>query len=138
TLNLYNYYRPRLDLGDEFVLVCLEKGHLALQYFQTRVLVYQRTRSLQTRSEQIFREINRTLVDLYDKYASAKRCAVFAHVDPELSETTGELLHAVFEREIHLLDAGLQRLATGAVAGGLEATGAVIAALGGAERLVRV
>ena len=138
TLNLYNYYRPRLDLGDEFALVRLEKGQLSLQYFQARSLVYQRSRSIQPHSEQIFREINRTLVDVYDKYASARRCAVFAHVDTELTEIADELLHVVFEREIHLLDAGLQRLATGAIAGGLEATGAVVAALGGAERLIRI
>jgi type IV pilus assembly protein PilM len=30
SLNLYNYYRPRLDLGDEFILVGMEHGLLSV------------------------------------------------------------------------------------------------------------
>lgn len=137
SLNLYNYYRPRLDLGSEFILVSLEQSLLALHCFQSGLLVYQRSHKIKERPEQIFREINRTLVEVYESFPAARRCAVFAHVDPVLEDATAELLSSVFERDVQRLDSGLKRLATGAVGGGLQGTGAVVAALGGAERLMR-
>ncbi len=42
SLNLYNYYRPRLDLGDEFILVGLEHGLLSIQYVVGHRICYQR------------------------------------------------------------------------------------------------
>lgn len=138
SLSLYNYYRPRLDLGEEFLLVGLQQDQVSLQYFQNRLLIYQRNRTVKADPGQMFREINRTLVDVYDSFAAARRCPVFAHVDPSLAPVAGELLNQVFEREVTLLDPGLQSQVRGAVGGGLEATGAVVAALGSAERLMRI
>ncbi|MDT8441001.1 MAG: hypothetical protein RQ723_05000 [Desulfuromonadales bacterium] len=137
SLNLYNFYRPRLDLGEEFVLVGLQQDQLSFHYFQNRQLAYQRNRVAKAEPEAIFREVNRTLVELYENFGAARRCPVFAHVDPGLSGFAGELLDKAFERQVRLLDSGLRNLAMGAVGGGLEATGTVLAALGCAERLMR-
>ncbi len=36
-LNVYNYYRPRLDPEEGFILLGIEKGALSLQYFQAGI-----------------------------------------------------------------------------------------------------
>lgn len=150
SLNLYNYYRPRLDLGDEFILVGVEHGLLSIQYVVGHALCYQRVREFKANPERIFREINRTLVEAYETFPAMKRCAVFAHVDPEMEgdidrlqadadkrpDGTVQLLGAAFERDVKCLDPGLRRFGGVGKTGGLQAGGAVVAALGAAERMM--
>lgn len=136
SLNLFNYYQPRLDLGDEFLLVSLEQGSMSLQFFAARSLSYQRVREAPSNLQQVFREINRTLVDIYQAFPATRRCAVFAHVDTGLDEGIHDMLSAAFEREVVFLDPALKRFAGEGKTGGLQPTGSVIAALGAAERLM--
>ena len=150
SLNLYNYYRPRLDLGEEFVLVSLEGGLLSIQYVVGHGLCYQRVREFKANPERTFREISRSLVEAYAAFPGMKRCAVFAHVDAGLQiegdklTTDSErkqgdyvqLLSAAFERDVKCLDPGLKRFSGEGKTGGLQPVGAVIAALGAAERMM--
>jgi type IV pilus assembly protein PilM len=136
SLNLYNYYRPRLDLGDEFVLVSLEERMLSIQYVLGHSLCYQRVRESRMSPERAFREINRTLVEAYASFPSMKRCAVFAHVDPALRAEIDQLLSSAFERDVKCLDPGLKRFSGEGRTGGLQPVGAVVAALGAAERMM--
>ena len=150
SLNLYNYYRPRLDLGAEFVLISLEKGLLSIQYVLGHGLSYQRVREFKLNPERTFREINQTLVEAYDAFPGMKRCAVFAHIDSDLlSEASRQgpdqktatddymqLLTAAFERDVKWLDPGLKRFSGEGKTGGLQAVGPVVAALGAAERIM--
>jgi len=136
SLNLYNYYRPRLDIGDEFILVVLERDLLSIQYVIGHGLCYQRVREAKTSPERAFHEINRTLVEAYEAFPAMKRCAVFAHVDPDLSGESGKLLSAAFEREVKCLDPCLKRFSGEGKTGGLQPVGSVVAALGAAERMM--
>lgn len=137
SLNLYNYYRPRLDLGDEFILVSLEHGLLGLHYVLGHGMNYQRVRELKLTTEKAFREITRTLVEAYETYPSMRRCPVFAHIDPGLiGEDINDLLSAAFEREVKWLDPALRRFSGEGKTGGLQPTGSVIAALGAAEQMM--
>lgn len=137
SLHLYNYYRPRLDMGDEFIFVSLERDLMTMQYFSGRTLSYQRSRAIGDSPEAAFREINRTLVEIYEHHASARRCNVFAHLDPDRDAAIREVLQAVFEREVRYLDPALKRFSGAAQQGGMSPTGSVVAALGAAERLMR-
>lgn len=136
SLNLYNYYRPRLDIGDEFILVSLERGVMTIQYVVGHTLCYQRVRDFRPDPERAFREINRTLVEAYDAFPAMKRCAVFAHVDPEIFDDVDKLLSSAFERDVKCLDPLLRRFGGEGRTGGLKPVGSVIAALGAAERLM--
>ena len=136
SLNLYNYYRPRLDLGGEFILVGLEHGLLSLQYVVGHSICYQRVREFKTTPEKTFREINRTLVEAYEAFPVMKRCAVLAHVDPDLEGELDKVLSAAFEREVKCLDPALKRFGGVGKTGGLQPVGSVIAALGAAERMM--
>jgi type IV pilus assembly protein PilM len=133
--SLYNYYRPRLDLGDEFLLIGVEQGQLNLMYFSGRALAYQRVRELRPEPAPLFQELSRTLVEAAATHPAMQRCPVFAHLDPELGVPVREVLVAASEREVLVLDPQLKRFAGGAAVG-LPASGAVLAALGAAERLL--
>jgi len=136
SLNLYNYYRPRLDLGDEFILVGLEHGLLSIQYVVGHSICYQRVSEFKADPQRIFREINRTLVEAYATFPVMKRCAVLAHVDPDLDGDIDKLLSTAFEREVKCLDPGLKHFSGVGKTGGLQPVGSVIAALGAAERMM--
>lgn len=136
SLNLYNYYRPRLDLGDEFILVALEHGLLSLQYVVGHSICYQRVSEFKASPERTFREINRTLVEAYDSFPVMKRCVVMAHVDPGMEGDVDKLLSAAFKREVKCLDPALKRFGGNGRDGGLQPVGSVLAALGAAERMM--
>lgn len=136
SLNIYNYYRPRLDLGDEFILVGLERGLLTIQYVLGQRLCYQRVSEFKADSQRTFREINRTLVEAYKSFPAMRRCVVLAHVDPDMEDDIDKLLAASFEREVKCLDPALKRFSGAGKTGGLQPVGSVVAALGAAERMM--
>jgi type IV pilus assembly protein PilM len=135
SLSLCNYYRPRLDLGDEFLLIGVEAGQLGIMYFSGRALAYQRVRETTPEPEVLFRELTRTLAEAVAVHPAMQRCPVVAHLDPELAASVREVLASTLEREVRVLDPQLKRLA-GGTAIGMPAGGAVLAALGAAERLM--
>jgi len=47
SLNLYNYYRSRLDLGNDFILVGIDGGLLSLQFFQGKTPCFHRHKGFQ-------------------------------------------------------------------------------------------
>lgn len=135
SLSLYNYYHPRLDPGEEFLLVGVEHSQLSLMYVAAKVLVYHRVREMAPEPEQLFRELSRSLADAAGTHAAMQRCPVFVHLDPALPVSLREVLVSTLEREVRVLDPQLKRFGGEAVAG-LPATGAVLAAISAAERLM--
>ena len=135
SLCLCNYYRPRLDLDAEFLLLSVEQQQLGIMYFTGRVLAYQRVREITPEPESLFRELSRTLVEAAATQPAMQRCPAFAHLDPELAGSLREVLATTLEREVRVLDPQLKRFA-GTAAVGLPAGGAVLSALGAAERLM--
>lgn len=135
SLSLFNYYRSRLDLGDEFLMLSVEKNGLGIMYQAGRVLAYQRVREMAPEPEGLFRELSRSLTEASAAHPPMQRCAVVAHVDPELPAVLRETLPAALERDIRVLDPQLKRLAGGAAVG-LPASAGVLAAIGAAERLM--
>jgi type IV pilus assembly protein PilM len=133
--SLFNYYRPRLDLGEEFLLIAVERDLLVLMYVFGRALVYLRVREIAPEPELLFRELSRTLAEATASHSAVSRCPVFTHLDPDLGEPVRELLTATTEREVRILDPQLKRFAGGATFG-LPPGGTILAALGAAERLI--
>lgn len=135
SLELSNYYQPRLDLGEEFLLVGVEKQQLSMMYFTARALAYQRVREMAPEPEQLFRELSRSLAEASTSHPAMQRCPVFAHIDPELPVSLREVLGSTLERDVRILDPQLKRFA-GEAAAGLPANGSVLAAISAAERLM--
>lgn len=135
-LNLYNYYRPRLDLGEDFSLVAVEGGGLTFQFFQGRELVFHRSCRVGAEPAQVFRELNRSLVACRQKYAGVPRAKLFAHSDWRQSASLTEPLQGLFEREAIFLDPHLERLAGGQLDLPSHQVRGLAAAVGAAERMM--
>jgi len=137
SLHVYNYYRPRLDLGDDFILIGVEGGSLSLQCFQGRVLVFHRAREVETSPARVFQELSRTLVSCQESFSAFRRAAVFLHTDRSDREPLAEALRSVFERDdIVLLDPHLERLAHPSLEVASGSIRSLVAAVGAAERLM--
>jgi type IV pilus assembly protein PilM len=135
SLNLYNYYRSRMELSDEFLLLGLESGRMIVQYFSGGALAYQRVREGSLERKKLFLELNRTLTEARSSCPAIMRCAVYVHLDSDLDEETGALLSACFEREVKILDPQFRRLPGSAAALSLPG-GAMAAAIAAAERVI--
>jgi type IV pilus assembly protein PilM len=137
SLNLHNYYRLRLDLGDNFVLVGIEGHTLALQYYQGQALSFHRSREVGTDPGQIFQELSRSLVGCQEDFASFRRANIFVHSDWQERESLMEALKSAFSREeIYFLDPHLERLSATPLEISDERAMALIGAVGVAERMM--
>jgi type IV pilus assembly protein PilM len=102
-LSLFNYYQPRIDFGNEFLLVSIEEREFGLQYFQRGVLRFCRARQMEAGSDRLVQELHRTRVTCHSEFSGSARAAVFLHsTDPEV-ESLQETVASVFEREVVLL-----------------------------------
>jgi len=136
-LHIFNYYRPRLDLGENFILVGVEGGSLSLQCFQGRVLVFHRAREVETSPGRVFQELSRALVSCQESFPAFRRAAVFLHTDRADREPLMEALCSVFERDdIVQLDPHLERLAHPSLEVASGSIRSLVAAVGAAERLM--
>jgi type IV pilus assembly protein PilM len=136
SLNLYNYYRPRLDLGDDFTLVGVEGGTLSVQFFQGRSLTFHRVRQIDSTPVAAFQELNRSLAGCQE-FPAFRRAAVFLHSDWTPVATLSEMLASVFERDISLLQPQLHRLIDANTnVWRSPPAAALTAAVGGAERMM--
>ncbi|MEJ2200621.1 MAG: hypothetical protein P8X63_06370 [Desulfuromonadaceae bacterium] len=135
-LNLYNFYRSRLDLGEDFVLVGVDGGLLGLQFFQNRIPCFHRHKRISHDPQEIFDEINLSFATLGARYPGYNRAAVFLHTD--WTEVAGllEALRAAFEREVLVLDGKVDRFALKPEALGGVNGQSLVAAVGAAERLM--
>jgi type IV pilus assembly protein PilM len=136
SLNLYNYYRPRLDLGENFILVGIEGGTLSFQFFQSRTLAFHRVREVEANPGKVFRELNLTLVGCREKYSGFRRAAVFMHSDWEENGPLLEALTSAFERDVVLLDPHLERLTPASLDLPPWRSRSLAAAVGAAERMM--
>jgi type IV pilus assembly protein PilM len=136
SLSVYNYYRPRLDLGEDFILIGVEGGSLSVQLFQGQILCYHRCREVDPSPAGVFQELSRSLAGAQEQYPGFRRAAAFLHCDWADPQPLLAAVRSAFEREeMQLLDPHLERLA----AAGVETVGragTLVAAVGAAERLM--
>jgi type IV pilus assembly protein PilM len=135
-LQLYNFYRPRLDLGSDTVMVAVEDGALSLQYFEGQKLAFQRCREIGVDLAEAYREINRSVVGGLESCPGLKRAQVFLHSDWVEIEPLREMVRSIFDREPALLDPHVEKLAGAEIALGAARVRGLVAAIGAAERLL--
>lgn len=135
-LHLYNYYRPRLDLGEDFVLVGIEQGVLSLQYFQAGIVTFHRSREVESTPVRIYQELNRSLVSCQESFPAFRRAAVFVHCASEERPGLLEALQSVFEQEVTPLDPHLEKLACPDSKLLARDAWGLVAAVGAAERML--
>ncbi|UWZ81177.1 pilus assembly protein PilM [Geoalkalibacter halelectricus] len=134
--NLYNYYRTRVDMGDDFVFVSIQGRVLSVDIFQDRVLVFHRVRDIADHAERVFQELNRTLVGFQGGLQALRRASAYLHTDWQDREVLHGMLSSLFEKETQLLAPHLERLLPqGSDPSALPDSG-ILDAVGAGERLL--
>lgn len=137
SLHVYNYYRPRLDLGEDFILVGVEGGGLSIHFFQGGVLVFHRAREVQTSPLRVFQELSRSVVGCHENFPAFRRAAIFLHCDWPDRQPVVDAVRSAFERvEVVQLEPHLERLAPASVQTAAGSLRSLVAAVGAAERLL--
>ncbi len=136
SLHLYNYYRPRLEPGEDFVLIGVEGGLLSLQLFQGGILTFHRTRETAAEPPRIFQELRRSLAGGQEHHAALGRAPVYLHCDWEVREPVLEAVKSIFEKEVILLDPHLERLLPAQAQFSRSQAVRLVAAVGAAERMI--
>lgn len=131
----YNFYRPRIDLGEDFILVGVDGDLLGLQLFQGKIPVFQRHKRISGAFEEIFQEINLSFASVRESFPGFQRAGVFLHATPPATALM-EVLKAAFEREVRLLDPKIEQLAPLPLPQLLNGGTQLAAAVGAAERLL--
>lgn len=138
SFQLYNCYRSKTDLGDDFILVGAGGGNLIILGFQGKILDFFRVKAVGFDPEKVFREINRSLVTYRSEHTLHSRTKVYLHTDWPDQENLIEAVQAAFAAEVHLLPGPLEQLKGSgnklAISGA--ETSSMAAALGAAERLL--
>lgn len=138
SLNLYNAYRSRIDLGSDFLLVAVDDNQLSILAFENRMLDFCRIKTVTEDPEKIFQEINRSMVGYRRAHTSFARSSIHLHTNWAQSDDLIDAVRSAFDRDVQLLSSPLahlthsQRLSiSGAQANGMAA------ALGVAERMIQ-
>lgn len=137
SLHVYNYYRPRLDLGEDFILIGVAGSALSIQFFQGRVLAFHRAREVQTSPVQVFQELSRSVVGCHENFPGFRRATLFLHSDwPDRQPLTDAVRSALEREEVAPLEPHLERLTPASLHVKSGSLPSLVAAVGAAERLL--
>jgi type IV pilus assembly protein PilM len=132
----YNFYRYRLDPGDDFLLIFAEGTTLTFQAYRSGELVYHRARETALTPEIVFRELSRVLAGEGARLGSLRREAVYLHAPADVSTELLPVLESLFERPVRLLDIDLASITARDVSISASHRHDLIAAIGAAEGLM--
>lgn len=135
-LQVYNYYRTRLDRPEETALVIVEGRSFALHYYQGHQLLYQRAREIEAEPAAVYRELSRTLVGATEQFPALRRAGAFVQSDWAECDELLSAVQAAFSRPAMLLEPHLHSVGT--VADSLPAARlrGLVGAVGAAEGLM--
>lgn len=136
-LALYNAYRTKIDLGRDFILIGVDGDQLSLLIFINQILIFSRLRTIHQDPQQVFQELNRTLVTYRHELSTFNRLAVYLHSDWPDQEALMQAVNSVFDQDVQCLISPVSKLMNGHQLsfGGAEAS-RMAAALGVAESMI--
>ncbi|MCF6177844.1 MAG: hypothetical protein L3J63_00435 [Geopsychrobacter sp.] len=111
SLQIYNCYRSKVDLGSDFIFVALNQQQLNILTVQNGILDFHRAKGGMTDAESVFREINRSLVTYRSGHSVFARSNLFLQTDWSDQQTLSNAVASAFDRETHNLPSPLSTLA---------------------------
>lgn len=137
SLALYNAYRSKIDFGHDFILIGVDGCQLSIQVFVNQVPVFYRVRQIEQDSQQVFQEINRSLVGCRADLPNFTRIPVYLHSDWPAEELT-TVVEAVFDQPVQWLASPVSKLINGHKINFTDGDAhSMAAALGIAERMIQ-
>jgi type IV pilus assembly protein PilM len=137
-LTLYSAYRSIVDLGAEFFLIGVDNHQLSILTFENKLLDFYRIKGVVNTPEQIFQEINRSMVGYRRSHAAISRSTVYLHTDWPQRDELCEAVRSALDHEIQILPSPLSRLSgSGKLAISTAEANGMAVALGMAERMIQ-
>lgn len=134
---LYNAYRSKVDFGHDFIFVGVDGCQLGIQVFTNRTPVFHRARVVERDPQQIFQEINRSLVGPRSQISNLDRMPVYLHSDWVVEELS-EVVAGAFDQQIQFLTSPVKKLINGHQMNFADVDAHSLAtALGAAERMIK-
>ncbi len=137
SLQIYNCYRSKVDLGADFIFVALHQQQMSILTVQNGVLDFHRAKAGMTDAETVFREINRSLVTYRSGHIVFSRSVLYLQSDWEDQKSLNDAISSAFDRQIQNLPSPLTTLSgqENLILSSAEAAG-MAAAIGSAESLM--
>lgn len=107
---LHNYYQSRIKQPEERLLIALESGNFSFEYSQNEVPLYHRFRTVGDDHRLIYHEVSRTLVSAQEEFPGLKNASVFFQCDLVEPSEILDVLRAVLQRDVILLDPQIDRI----------------------------
>lgn len=138
SLALYNAYRTKMDLGQDFTLIGVDGCQLNILVFVNRILRFYRSKQIEQNPQQVFQEINRSLVNYRNDESSFNRIPVYLHSDWQSQKDLYQAVDSAFDQGVQWLASPVSKLINGhqLTFGAADARG-MAAALGVAERMIQ-
>jgi len=137
SLALYNAYRSKIDFGHDFILIGVDGCQLSIQVYVNQVPVFYRSRQVEHNAQQVFQEINRSLVGCRGDLSNFNRMPIYLHTDWSDEEIT-DVVKAVFDQSVQWLTCPVSKLINGHQLNFKDVDArSMSAALGAAERLIQ-
>jgi len=138
SLSLYNAYRTKIDLGNDFILIGVDGCQLSILIFVNQILDFYRVRAVGRDPQQIFQEINRSLVNYRKEQPALSRMSLYLHSDWQEREELSSAVGSAFDQHVQWLISPVSKLMNGhqLTFTGAEASG-MAASLGVAERMIQ-
>ncbi len=111
SLQIYNCYRSKVDLGSDFIFVALNQHQLNILTVQNGILDFHRSKAGMGDAQAVFQEINRSLVTYRSEHNVYARSTLFLQSDWADQQNLSEAVSSAFEREIQNLPSPLTTLA---------------------------
>jgi type IV pilus assembly protein PilM len=111
SLQTYNCYRSKLDLGKDFIFVALNQRQLSLLTVQNGNLDFHRAKTGMESAEAVFQEINRSLVTYRSGHSTFARSILYLQTDWEDTQSLSNAVASAFDREVQNLPSPLTTLA---------------------------
>ena len=137
-MNLYSAYHSIVDLGSDFILIGVDNSQLSMLAFENSLLDFYRVKSVVKDPEQIFQELNRSMVGYRRAHTSFTRSTVYLHTDWAQREDLCEAVRSAFDREVDLFSSPLSQLGgSGKLNISTADANGMAVALGVAERMIQ-
>lgn len=111
SLQIYNCYRTKVDLGSDFIFVALNQRQLSLLTIQNGILDFHRAKAGMLDAEAVFQEINRSLVTYRSGHGAFTRSSLYLQSDWEDQDELASAVQSAFDRDAQILPSPLATLA---------------------------
>ncbi len=137
SLALYSAYHDKIALGDDCILLAVDGCQLSIMIIVNKLMVFCRLKQIDPDPQQVFQELNRSLVTYRNEHSGFNHLTVHLHSDWQNREELFTAVDSVFDQEVQWLPSPISKFNVSQL--NLSATESMemATAVGVAERMIQ-